>query len=123
MSKRKAIVSDGFGDWLTGEAKVSDADSAESPSISQPSSSQQNSASTDTTVVQLTGQSRPFTAHIDTGLLLELDVVKTQLRRLTNMGAHDTSKRLILEAALINSLNDFHANGKNSFLFKYIAHK
>jgi hypothetical protein len=121
MSKRKSIVSDGFGDWLTGESTTPSADSIPvSPARQTPPPAAQSSANQ---AIQLSGQSRAFTAHIDTGLLLELDVVKTELRRLTNMNAHDTSKRLILEAALRNLIDDFYANKEASYLFNYIANK
>lgn len=116
MSKRKSIVDDGFGDWLTGEVP-------ENPSTPSTTQTTLATSSDHTTTVQLTGQSRAFTAHIDTGLLLELDVTKTELRRLTNRNAHDTSKRLILEAALLNLLEDFQINKKDSYLFSYIANK
>ncbi len=125
MSKRKSIVSDGFGDWLTGESGTSSESAEISPTPSPVQSAQTSSADpvVSNASVQLTGQSRAFTAHIDTGLLLELDVAKTELRRLTNRNAHDTSKRLIIEAALLNLLQDFYLNKEDSYLFNYIANK
>lgn len=121
MSKRKSIMSDGFDNWLTGDSPQTDQRLTPAPTSHPESPSFE--ADRANLASRLTGRARPFTVHIDGELLVQLDVIKAELRRMTDKGAHETSKRLIVEAALINLLDDFLENKDRSFLFQYIDSK
>lgn len=74
-------------------------------------------------VDRLTGQDRTFSSYLDEGLVLEIDQARTEVRRITGRRPHQASKRMIVEAAIIQMLDDLWANGENSFVVQYISDK
>ncbi len=67
--------------------------------------------------VSLTGQRKTFSVYVDTGIQMQLDLLKMQLRMM-GVDARDASKSLMVETGLLLLLRDFEENQEGSFLFQ-----
>lgn len=74
----------------------------------------------DNVLIELTGEPRTFSTNIDSGLLAEFDVVRADLRKRTGLSAYNASKRLMIEFALGQMLEDFKKNGEDSRIVKHL---
>lgn len=67
--------------------------------------------------VMLTDQRKTFSVYVDTGIQMQLDLLKMRLRMM-GVDARDASKSLMVEAGLLLLLQDFEANPEQSFLLE-----
>lgn len=69
--------------------------------------------------IELSGDRRNFSTYIDTAIAPYLDATRAQLLMM-GVGQGMVSKTDVVEAALVMLLEDFQANGENSYLARYV---